>query len=653
MSVLWGDFETRSRCDLLTRGAYNYARDPSTQPLCFAYAFDDEPVQIWTPAQPWPKRVAEHKGQFRFHNANFDRLIYEYVICNDYGVPVPDLTQWYCTAAQAAANCLPRSLEDVGRAVKSQMKKDHRGMQLIRLLSIPQSDGTFNNDPNLLHEMYRYCERDVEVMRAVSKSLRQLTDDELEDYQANEEINDRGVMVDVELCRAAIQYSDAETKEIQALVADITHGAVTTVRSPKMREWVHARVGPEAQKLMRVYKDGEAKESIDKNVRENLLLLAEENPDEVPPDVADVIQCASDIWASSVAKFTQLANRADPEDARLRGAFVFNGGASTGRLASYGAQLQNLGRVCAENPTTVRTAMLSGQILTPEFGPAVTEVLKGMLRPALIPAPGNVFVCADWRSVEGRVHPWLSNCPAGEKKLDLFRSGLDPYIVNAAALFNKPYDAIEPSERQIGKVQELALGFLGANGAFAKFSRGMKLTDSFVARAVQTWRRVNPWAMSHGQALEKAYLRAMRNPGNEFAAGRVVYLFDREHLWYRLPSGRILRYPYARLEKDGVSYLKSAWKPAQGAEEWPRARLWMGLACENLTQATANDLLRLACRKIDNVVLTAHDEILVECPLADAEATAQYMRSVMCAPPAWCADLPLEIEIKVLSRYSK
>src|ERR1039458_10747773 len=117
---------------------------------------------------------------------------------------------------------------------------------------------------------------------------------------------------------------------------------------------------------MRVYKDGEEKQSIDKNVRENLLQLAEENPDEVPPDVADVIQCASDIWASSVAKFTQLANRADPDDQRLRGAFVFNGAASTGRIASYGAQLRNLGRNCAEHPTEVRAAMLAGRDLVPE-----------------------------------------------------------------------------------------------------------------------------------------------------------------------------------------------------------------------------------------------------------------------------------------------
>ena len=140
MTVLWGDTETRSRCDLKSRGAYNYAADASTQILCFSYAFDDEPVQSWVPGATFPQRVIDHinaGGQLRFHNAGFDRLILWYVLCPDVGVPEPRLEQFHCTAAQARANCLPGSLEDVGRAVSAKMKKDHRGAQLIRLLSIP------------------------------------------------------------------------------------------------------------------------------------------------------------------------------------------------------------------------------------------------------------------------------------------------------------------------------------------------------------------------------------------------------------------------------------------------------------------------------------------------------------------------------------
>jgi len=179
MTILWLDYESRSRCDLKARGAYNYSRDASTQILCLSYAFDDEDVRTWLPGQPFPQRMPDHfknGGQIRAHNAGFDRLITEYVLCPDFGVPTPPLASWYCTAAQARANCAPGSLEDVGRFAGADMRKDHRGRQLIRLLSVPQPNGQFREDADLMAEMVRYCEQDVRVMRLVSKALRPLSD---------------------------------------------------------------------------------------------------------------------------------------------------------------------------------------------------------------------------------------------------------------------------------------------------------------------------------------------------------------------------------------------------------------------------------------------------------------------------------------------
>ena len=608
-----------------------------------SYAFDDGEVATWLPGQPFPD-ITGH--QIMAHNAAFERLIFWYVLCPDVGTPEPTLEQFYCTAAQARANCLPGSLEDVGRAVSSKMKKDHRGAALIRLLCIPRKDGTFNNDPTLMAEMVAYCEQDVRAMREISKSLRPLSDDELADYHANERINDRGVLVDLDLCRAAIEYAEEELLEIQAIVTEVSKGELASVRSPRMRQWVQARVGPEAVKLMWT---GE-KFSIDKSVRANLLTLS---PDQVPPDVAEVIQCADDLWASSVAKFKRLADLADPEDHRVRGAFVFAGGSATGRFASYGAQVHNFTRKTARDPAAVRQAMVRGHKIVPAFGPRVTDVLKGMLRPALIPAPGNVLVVADWSAIEGRVNPWLSNCPAGEAKLDVFRSGRDPYRVNAMATFGVAYEAVTGDQRQVGKVQELALGFLGGEGSFDTFGRVYGVRVENVPRVIRLWRTTNPWAMQHGQDLESAYTRAMRNVGREFPAGRVVYLFDGQHLWYALPSGRVLCYPFAKLEADGVSYLKAAWKPAADATEWPRARLWRGLAVENITQATANDLLRVALRRIPDTVLHCHDEVVVECPEADGARVAAEVERVMCEPPEWAAGLPLGAEVKIMKVYGK
>jgi DNA polymerase bacteriophage-type len=645
--MLWIDFETRSECDLRKHGVYNYAQDATTDVLCMSYAYKDEEVQTWTPGQPFPQWIKDYKGQIYAHNATFERLIFWYVLQINF-----DLTQFVCTAAQARANCAPGSLEDVGRFSGASMKKDHRGAQLIRLMCVPP----FKNDPELMAEMIAYCEQDVRAMRAISKAMRPLSEQELQDYHVNERINDRGVLVDVPLCKAAIQYASDEVVEIQQIVTEVTEGAITSVRSPKMKQWVLDRVGPQAKELMVVYKDGEKKYSIDKAVRANLILM--EDPNEISPAVAEVIQCADDLWASSVAKFSRLADLADVEDSRVRGAFVFAGGSATGRASSYGAQVHNFTRKCAAEPDAVRTAMVRGHSIVPKYGKRTTDVLKGMLRPALVPAAGRSFVVADWAAIEARANPWLSG--VGDAKLDLFRTGADVYKVNASATFGCSVDSVTKDQRQIGKVQELACGFAGGVGAFAAMGRayGVLLPESDARRMVDGWRRANPWASTYWQALESAYLRAMRNKGHEFKAGRVTYYYDGVHLWYMLPSGRVLNYPFAKFDAEGnVTYAKAAWKPAADAKEWPRARLWKGLACENITQAAANDLLRHSMRMLDaegyEIVLTVHDEIVLECPIDEVEQTTRRLEEIMCTPPDWAAGLPLNVEAQTMTRYGK
>jgi len=509
-------------------------------------------------------------------------------------------------------------------------------------------------------EMIRYCEQDVRAMRAISKAMRPLSEQELADYHTNERINDRGVLLDLPLAQAAIRYASVELEEIETLVAELTEGEIASVRSPRMKSWVMARVGPQALKMMETYKDGELKYSIDKSVRANLLAFAEENPDEIPTTVADVIQCADDLWASSVAKFSRLASLADEDDQRVRGAFVFAGGSATGRASSYGAQVHNFTRKCAAAPDDVRHAMVRGHSIVPGFGKRVTDVLKGMLRPALIPAPGKQFVVADWSAVEARVTAWASADPQAEEVLDTFRAGKDIYIREAAGIYRVPYEEIaeeyeatdQSERRQIGKVAILSLGFGGSIGAFSALGRnyGVFMPESDSRRILDAWRRANPWAVRYWGKLEEAYTRALRNPGREFTAGRVTYLFQGQHLWYALPSGRILCYPFARFEGDEITYVKAAWKPAADAKEWPRARLWRGLACENITQAVANDLLRHALRQLDDVVLHVHDEIVLETADPDAPNT---LKQVMCTAPDWAAGLPLNAGVKTMTRYGK
>jgi len=636
--MIWLDFETRSECDLKTAGVYNYARHPSTQVLCMSWAYNDEPVETWRPGKAPPNWLMRSWDniQIRAHNAAFERLIFWHVL----KIQIP-LERFYCTATQARANCAPGSLEDMARFAGSDMRKDHRGNYLVRKLCIPP----FSDDVRLMQELIEYCEQDVRTMRAASKAMRELTDDELADYHINERINDRGVLVDVPLCQAAVRFAADELQEIERIVREVTNGEITSVRSPKMRQWVQDRVGPAALKLM----ERDDKYSIDKTARANLLAM--DDPEEVPPDVADVIQCADDLWASSVAKFKRLFDLAG-EDHRVRGAFVFAGGSATGRASSYGAQVHNFTRVCAEDPDAVRHAMVRGHKIVPKFGKRVTDVLKGMLRPAMVPARGHQFVVADWSSIEARVTPWLSN--NGEEKLELFRAGQDVYKFNASKTFGCAIEDVTKDQRQVGKVQELACGFAGGVGAFAAMGRvyGINMPEDEARRMVTAWRIANKWSVPFWNDIELAYTRALSRQGEIFEAGKIKYLFKGQHLWYALPSGRVLCYPYARFEDDGsITYAKASWKPAADAKEWPRARLWRGLACENVTQAVANDLLRYSLKHLNNVVLHVHDEIVVETD--EPEIAREAMVRVMTTPPEWAVGLPLAVEANIMGRYGK
>jgi DNA polymerase len=618
--MLWLDFETRSHCDLKKHGVYNYATHPSTEVLCMSYAWGDDPVRTWRPPAPFPDDVRYYTGRIAAHNAAFERLIFQHVLKVEFA---PE--QFYCTATQARANCAPGSLEDVGRFLGASMRKDHKGAALVRKFCVPPFS---NEDPS---ELIRYCEQDVRAMRAVSQAMRPLSDDELRDYHINERVNDKGVAVDVRLAVAAQGYASEELISIQREVQKIT--GIGTLRSPRMREWIIERLTPEQAAL--AVKDD--KPSVDKAVRANLLACSD-----LDETVREVIQSLDDVSASSVAKFERMANLASP-DGRVRGAFVFAGGSATGRASSYGLQVHNFTRKTMKAPDDVRHAIVRGHQLVPAFGTRVSDVLRGMLRPAIT---GDLTV-ADWSSIEARVTPWASG--RGDAKLDVFRSGRDPYKVNAAATFGVEYDDVTDEQRQIGKVQELACGFAGGVGAFAAMGRiyGITLEEPEAQRMVDGWRRANGWAVPYWQALENAYRTALNSIEQTVAVGRIIYKYDGTHLWYMLPSGRVLCYPFARFEENGdITYAKASWKPAADAKQWPRARLWRGLACENITQAIAADILRHALRQLDDVVLHVHDEIVID---GDGSRLAE----VMATSPPWASDLPLKAEVKTMTRYQK
>lgn len=683
MTTLHLDFETRSRVDLPACGAYVYAASPTTEILFLGWAFDDEEPALWLPGQPFPARIAEHfaagaRASIHAHNANFERLITKHVLSDYDGVDIvqPPLDAWYCTATQARARALPGNLDDLARCLGTGHKKDRRGKELIQLLSIPQKDtGEFREDADLMEEMGVYCLQDVRVERATAKMTPPLSEREHRDYVVSEMINDAGLLVDVEFARAAMGYADAELAEICARLAEVTNGAIKT---PKQFQALKDMMAPYMAADERIRKamtrvetdrrEGTEKRRIvlDKDARSKLLAIAADEPDFLPADIVEVLELTDAAGKSSVSKFGNMVLRAGA-DGRVRGAYIASGAGQTGRYSSVGLQLHNFSRTCAKAPAEMRAKVLSGQPLN-----NVMVDLASMLRPAIQSAPGNILVWGDWSAIEARVLPWLGG---GEAVLDIFRrNDKDPslpdiYKVEYGRAYGIEAGAVDKTQRQVGKVIVLSLGYQGGVRAFQAMARNykVKIDDQEAGRLRDEWRAANPWAPAFWKALEKAVKDAMRYPGVAFVAGRLVYCRPTSDspLYCQLPSGRVLSYPQPIMETvegpygqvEQVSAIKAQWKPKQGESEWGRIQLYGGLLAENATQAASADILRDALAKLveDDWVPVGdtHDEIILEVTDAEEKAARAELAAVMLEVPEWAPGLPLACEISSGKVYGK
>ncbi len=689
MAVLHIDYETRSRVDLFKEGAHKYAADPSTEIICLGWAFDDDAPEIWVPGENFPKAVANHlldgaPASTHAHNAQFERLITKHVLARSAGVyemlfidRVP-IDAWYCTAAQARARALPGGLDDLGRCLGLSIQKDKRGKELIKLLSIPDVYGEFNYDPDLLQEMYDYCRTDVVVERAAAQVTPPLTEAEHRDWVISEMVNDAGLKVDLELAAAAAAYADAEVAEISAELARVTGGKIT---SPKQYDRIKQYMAPlmganEAiRKAMTVVRtdrrSGEEtrKVSLDRDARAKLRQIEEDEPGTLPDDVAAMVELVDDAGRASTAKYKNMVNRAG-SDGRVRGAYIYAGAGQTGRFSSVGLQVHNMPRRAAKNPEAMREAIIAGGALE-----NVMDDLSSMLRPALIADDGHSFVCGDWSAIEARVLPWLSASSGGTRVLEIFqaqdRDPLKPdvYMDAAASLYGVPAESVDPVQRQIGKVVVLSAGYQGGYRAFQAMARayGVSRTDDEAATIIQTWRQSNEWAVTFWSDLDAAARDAVRYVGEAFRAGRVVYCKPRETgpLYCELPSGRILSYPDARLDTEEGNYgpetvltaVKAQWKPRQGETAWGRINLYGGLLAENITQATAADILRHAMALCVEdgwpVVGTTHDELLLEVRDGEVAEALEGLEAIMLDLPEWAPGLPMKAELWSGRRYRK
>ena len=672
------DYETRSRADLTQVGAYKYARDPSTDILCVclwdietgAYVVID-PIEDVMPAA-WRIKLIETK-YIMAHNAAFDREIHEHVGVAVYKFPPIPLRKWYCTAAQARLNGLPAKLEDAAIAAKIIARKDHKGSALIKKLSIPQADGTFNEDPQLMKDMMDYCVQDCRTQVELFKATRLMTEVEHEDYILTEKMNIRGVKIDRELAQLATAYAEDEQSEISAALVELTGGEIEKpTQYQRIKKYILDALDMDdlndiaLRKLMTVYKGKEKKISMDKDVRESIITAVDAGNLFLYEDIEELIRLLDAASASSVSKFKRMDAMADNADDRVRGAFIHAGAGQTHRYSSKGLQLHNMKRDCF---TAEQALEMRGKMMKQERLNGVMQTLSKLLRPALIPAEGHSFVVGDWSAIEARALPWLSNDPRAEKKLDLFRQGIDVYVEAAKGIFQRETVDPESNDRQIGKVAELALGYGGAAGAFSSMAKnyGLVLPDYMVQKIVKGWRAANPWAVKFWRDLENAAKNAVRSGGKKvYKSGRVEYRYLPNLLGGTLicilPDGTGIQYPFCRLEHsqlgDNLVALKAGIKPkADGSSKhhWGTVRLWGGLLAENITQAFCAALLRHAVRDCQRVkipvIAHVHDEIIAEVLTKEAETYASGLKIVMETVPPFAEGLPLKAEPVILDRY--
>jgi DNA polymerase len=682
--VLHIDFETRSACDLKAAGLDNYAKHPTTDVWCMAWALGEHKTSLLVAYDfskqnhPWTQHVKKG-GLVYAHNAAFELAIWNNVMVPRYGWPPLKPEQVRCTMAMAYAMALPGALEKAAPAVGLDMAKDMAGHRVMMQLAKPKdyevitagSVGVsdvgedvmipiWHDDPAKLEKLYAYCKQDVEVERALCHRLLALPPAEQSLWLLDYRINNRGVCVDTGAVRSAIAVVESEQARLHTCMREVTGNAVATCTATgQLGDWIRAQG---------VSIDGVAKADV-------LDALA----GDLPPVVRKALKLRQEAAKSSTAKLKAMLNAAS-SDGRLRNMFAYHG-AATGRWAGRKVQLHNMprGKLSPEAVEIVMQLLadhspdLAADCIDYFYGTPL-DVVSSCLRGFICAAPGKHLIAADFANIEGRMLAWL----AGEEwKLEAFRAfdagtGPDLYLVAAAAAYRVPVETLNKKspERQPGKVMELAFGFGGGVGAWRKMegaAPGMpRFTDDEVNEFKDKWRGKHVATEAYWGNLEDAAVTAVMNPGRIFAAGpkgrEVRYVVKGSFLWCKLPSGRNLCYPYPKLKeretpwgemKECVHYMTVD----SMSNKWMETHTYGGKLAENVTQAAARDVLAEAMVALTNyeydVVLHVHDEVVVEVPAGAPDGEQGKVEWIMQQVPLWATGLPIATEGWRGERYRK
>lgn len=648
MKKLSIDIETFSDIDLIKCGVYKYADSPAFEILLFAYSIDDGEINIidLVNGEELPEEIAEAiksdtviKTAF---NAQFERVCLSKYL----GLPEGEYLNpqsWYCTAVQAAELSLPSSLADVGAALGLERQKMTEGKELIKYFCVSckptkSNGGRTRNMPGDAPEKWalfkEYCKRDVDVERQIAKKLEMypISESEHRLYVLDQRINDRGVLVDLELARQAVKLNS-----IQTAVATEQAYTLTGLENPnsvaQLKAWLT--------------ENGVEIESLSKKA---VAALA----DETDGDIQEMLHLRLLMSKTSVKKY-EAVMRSVCRDNRVRGMMRFCGASRTGRWSGNILQPQSLPQNHLPDLTLARDIVKDGdfEMLNMTFG-NVPNALSELIRTVLIPKPNHRFIVADFSAIEARVLSWL----AGEQwRLDTFRNGGDIYCASASQMFRVPVEkhGVNGHLRQKGKISELACGYGGSVGALKNMGAvEMGVPEDELQGLINDWRNANPHIVKLWTEVGNTAMKAIKEK-TIVSLGKLVFMYERGILFIRLPSGRRLSYIKPRIGTNRFGGDSITYMGVGASKKWERLETFGGKLVENIVQAIARDLLASAMMNVANagynIVFHVHDEIIAEAP--DGQGSVDEMCMLMSINPDWADGIPLSADGYECEYYRK
>ncbi len=645
MKTLSIDIETYSDQPLTKTSVYRYVESPVFEILLFSYSVDGRPVRLVDlacgeeiPAEVIAALTDEVVTKWAF-NANFERICLSRYL----GMPTGKYlspASWRCSMIWAATMGLPLSLEGVGSVLGLEKQKLTEGKELIKYFCQPCAPTKTNGQrtrnlpahaPDKWIAFKKYNIRDVETEMSIQARLAKypVSDSVWDEYRIDQEINDRGVALDMELVRQAIQMDGRSRSELTQAMKDLT-----SLENPnsvqQMKQWLSV--------------NGVETDTLGKKAVAEMLKT-------VPPELQTVLTLRQQLAKSSVKKY-QAMETAVCADGRARGMFQFYGANRTGRWAGRIIQMQNLPQNHLEDLAEARSLVRSGDFdAVKMLYEDVPDTLSQLIRTAFIAPEGRKLIVADFSAIEARVIAWF----AGETwRQKVFAEGKDIYCASASQMFGVPVEkhGINGHLRQKGKIAELALGYGGSVGALkAMGAIEMGLSEEELPPLVDAWRQANPNITKLWWDVDHAVMEAVRFKRTNETHG-ITFSCKSGMLFITLPSGRQLAYVKPKIGTNKFGGDCITYEGVGGMKKWERLDSYGPKFVENIVQATARDILCYAMNTLRccSIVMHIHDEVVIE---ADPQMSLQAVCDQMGRTPPWAKGLQLRADGYETDFYKK